>query len=180
MAEIKNPEWKDGEIIDNFIAVIGKKETACVVLVVQFDDGDKMNARLFLTAASAKRTADTLRDIGWRGNSFADLNEAVLCGLKVNCTIGDQEDMDGNPITNKDGVPYREIKFVNAISENRLKKVEQVKAENIASHFDYLIPAVEDEEEPVQFSEDARKERKNQVQPQRKQAIEEDDDDLPF
>lgn len=134
--EIRKVEYKDGVITDNCLIVIGQKKTAAISIKVEFADGSTMGGRLFLTESSAKRTVETLRKIGWQGMSFAELYSPVLKGLKVNCTIGDCEDKDGNVICSNDGKPYREIKFFNTPANERLTEAE---AANIASHFDYLL-----------------------------------------
>ena len=141
MANLINPETKAAKISDTYVnwsenQNTGKKSGG-IVVEVEFDDGTKKQKLLNLTEKGAEYTVKTLRDLGWKGTSFADFESPQLVGMAVSVVLADATDKDGNVKVGNDGKAFREIAFINPVRGYRRASHEE--AVSLARHFDGFL-----------------------------------------
>lgn len=144
------------------------------------DTGEAVNkafkTTLWLTDAALTRTIQTLREIGWTGASFAELNDPDrLRDTPVEISVG-TETWDGNT--------YDRVKFVHAPGDHAgrgIKPAGAYEAAAIASKYDSLLAAESPKATPAAKGPARQAHgRPQQPQPQRPQPTEAELDELPF
>lgn len=143
MANLINPETKSAKISDTYVnwsenQTTGKKSGG-IVVEVEFEDGTKKQKLLNLTERGAEYTVKTLRSLGWKGTSFAELENPQLVGMAVSVVLADSTDKDGNVRVGDDGKPFREIAFINPARGYR--RASHDEAVSLAHHFDGFLNA---------------------------------------
>lgn len=128
-------------IIGNGLAESKEKKTPSIhiMLKAEFDLETKeavdktFYADLWLSENAKQNTINTLRAIGFEGNSIAELNTPCLVGYEVEVSTY-WEDYNGRQ--------YEKVNFINAIgsfAKRGMKPIEDSKAKSLASRYDSLF-----------------------------------------
>lgn len=140
------PNYK-GVIMSHALAVSKQKHTPSVKLHIRCDEDldngsavDKvLFADLWLSENAIERTAKTLRDIGWNGSSFEELNGSALEGTEVEVSTAFEDytsELTGETRS------MEKVSFVNPVGSyaNRgLKPVADDIAKRIARKYDSVL-----------------------------------------
>ena len=131
-----------GTITSHGLAESKNNHTPSVKLCIKatncLDDGNAVDktfyADLWLTDNSAQNTIKTLRDIGWQGMDFAELNGGnVLEGLAVEITT-EVETYEGND--------YEKVRFVNKpghFANRGVKAMDANQAKAVVAKYNALL-----------------------------------------
>lgn len=132
-----------GTIIANALQQSKVKGTPYVALQVladtNLDTGEAVQrtfvASLWLTESAKVHTVETLRAIGFTGQSFYDLNNPCLEGLRVEISTDFESDQTGDRT-------YEKVSFVNApghYASRGIKPCSDAMARSIASSYDACL-----------------------------------------
>ena len=123
-----------GTIMSHALAESKKSHTPSVKLHIRLDydldkqqpvvDGRVLYADLWLSDNAVDRTAETLRDIGYEGYDFEDLNGTCLEGYQVEITTDFEE---------YNGKSYEKVSFVNPVGHYASRGIKPV-ADGIAKN----------------------------------------------
>lgn len=132
-------------VVGNALAESKEKKTPSVKIRLQaipganppiegFADNRTLWADLWLTDAALESSIETLEKVlGWRGSSFAELNDPCFDGVEVEAAC-EWEDVGGQ---------WREkVVFLNAPGGGGVKKLEDVQVRQVVSRLDAVLAKV--------------------------------------
>jgi hypothetical protein len=132
-------------VMGNALAESKEKKTPSVKIRLQaipganppiegFADNRTLWADLWLTDAALESSIETLEKVlGWRGSSFAELNDPCFDGVEVDAAC-EWEDVNGQ---------WREkVVFLNAPGGGGVKKMEDVQVRQVVSRLDAVLAKV--------------------------------------